>query len=435
MENRQYFYLPGRGLVIYHIHPDIANKSAGDFSGIKNYINAGHPQMCYIVDASSSFEYPTGGPSSYGSVFEGAEFPGSSSSPNIFFTSTSTPSNVGWDGQYPQDKDVAFIHEDGENIKFIFNPSISGPSTLCEQGTYSIPDVPDMSGQTGIEWSDGSIVRPDPLPVLFGEGQGTETISVVRNGEYVKDPATGEFFPRYFHSGIMNITAKVSCGNDSYTMTKRVNMPAQQDLRIQSDDYDGLSPIRYMGGSTVNLSLVEPAENPSHIKWVCDFDFDDNLEGIPADADYTETYYGNSVSIPTYPVFGGTLTVSAYDIGDECTPDRHGTWSQHIIPTIIYISHTNPASGSVDISLSRVPAESDGSGVAPLSAAPVQNEPYTGAYRLELWHDHYGMVRSLDVSGNRPSVTLDLNGLVPGVYYIRLLIDGEINGVSKLMVR
>ena len=175
LENRQYFYLPGHGLVIYHVHPDIANKSAGDLLGINNEVNVDRIQKCYVVDASSSSEYPTGSPDSYGSISGGAVFPGYSSSPNIFFTSTSTPSNVGWDGQYPQNKDVAFIHEDGDNIKFVFNPSISGPSTLCTQGIYSIPDVPDMPWETSIDWSYGSIVMPDPQPVIFGEGQGTES--------------------------------------------------------------------------------------------------------------------------------------------------------------------------------------------------------------------------------------------------------------------
>lgn len=433
LENRQQDYLPKSGLLIYHVHPDIAQSVAGNFVW-NNSINAGHPQMCYVVDASSSSEYPTGSPDSYGSISGGAVFPGYSSSPNIFFTSTSTPSNVGWDGQYPQNKDVAFIHEDGDNIKFVFNPSISGPSTLCTQGIYSIPDVPDMPWETSIDWSYGSIVMPDPQPVIFGEGQGTESISVVRNGEYIKDPVSGEYFPRYFYSGNINIMAKVSCAGDSYTMDKRITLPLQQDLRIQCDDNDGIMPIQYFGGATVHLSLREPSGNPSHIKWVCDFDFDDNLEGIPPGSHYTETYYGNSVAIPTYPTFGGTLTVSVYDIGDECNPDRHETWSQHFIPTIIYIDHTNPASGSVDIALSRVAAEGTVD-TAVLSATTAQKEPYMGAYRLELWHDHYGLVRSLDSDGNRPTLTLDLYGLTPGIYYIRLLIDGEINSVSKLMVR
>ena len=176
LENRQDKHLDGQGLIIYHIHKDITNKSAGDLLGKHNKVNIGHPQKCYIVSASSDLEIPTGSTSSYGSIFGSAAFPGTPSSPNIFFTSTSTPSNVGWDGQYPQNKDVAFIHEDGDNISFVFNPSISGPSTLCTQGTYSIPDVPDMPWETSIDWSYGSFVMPDPQPVIFGEGQGTESI-------------------------------------------------------------------------------------------------------------------------------------------------------------------------------------------------------------------------------------------------------------------
>ena len=360
---------------------------------------------------------------------QNAAYPGYPTTPTIFFTSTSTPSNVGWDGQYPQNKDVAFIHEDGENIKFVFNPSISGSSTLCEQETYSIPDVHSMIPDAEIEWKYSGIIMSDLPPFLIIGEQGRDSITY-RRGVYF-NPLLGDYSQ---YTGIWDITATVSYVGNEYTMKKKVTMPMQQDLRIQCDDNDGITPIQYFGGATVHLSLREPSDNPSHIKWVCDFDFDDNLEGIPPGSHYTETYYGNSVAIPTYPTFGGTLTVSVYDIGDECNPDRHETWSHHFIPTIIYIDHTNPASGSVDIALSRVAAEGTDD-TAVLSAATAQKEPYMGAYRLELWHDHYGLVRSLDSDGNRPTLTLDLYGLTPGIYYIRLLIGGEINSVSKLMVR
>lgn len=429
LENRQQKYLPGHGLVIYHVHPNIANSSAGELLKDNN-INVGHPQKCYMVNAYSPSEIPSGNPGSYGEINEqNAAYPGYPTTPTIFFTSTSTPSNVGWDGQYPQNKDVAFIHEDGKNIKFVFNPSISGSSTLCEQETYSIPDVHSMIPDAEIEWKYSGIIMSDLPPFLIIGEQGRDSITY-RRGVYF-NPLLGDYSQ---YTGIWDIMATVSYVGNEYTMQKKVTMPMQQDLRIQCDDNDGITPIQYFGGATVHLSLREPSDNPSHIKWVCDFDFDDNLEGIPPGSHYTETYYGNSVAIPTYPTFGGTLTVSVYDIGDECNPDRHETWSHHFIPTIIYIDHTNPASGSVDISLSRVAAEgTDGTTV--LSAATAQKEPYMGAYCLELWHDHYGLVRSIDSDGNCPTLTLDLHGLTPGIYYIRLLIDGEINSVSKLMVR
>ena len=429
LENRQQVYLPGSGLVIYHIHPDIAYASTRTFY-YNNKVNVRHPQKCYVVDASSSYKFPTGSPDSYGRIYDStAVFPGTPSSPNIFFTSTSTPSNVGWDGNYPQNKDVAFIREDGENIKFVVNPSISGSSILCEQETYSIPDVHSMIPDAEIEWKYSGIIMSDLPPFLIIGEQGRDSITY-RRGVYF-NPLLGDYSQ---YTGLWDIMATVAYVGNEYTMQKKVTMPMQQDLRIQCDDNDGITPIQYFGGATVHLSLREPSDNPSHIKWVCDFDFDDNLEGIPPGSHYTETYYGNSVAISTYPTFGGTLTVSVYDIGDECNPDRHETWSQHFIPTIIYIDHTNPASGSVDISLSRVAAEGTDD-TAVLSAATAQKEPYMGAYRLELWHDHYGLVRSLDSDGNCPTLTLDLHDLTPGIYYIRLLIDGEINSVSKLMVR
>lgn len=80
--------LPGTGLLIYHIHPNIAN--------VGNKINATYPQKCYPVCASSTNALPGSTSASYGNInSSGCPFPGSSG--KRMFNSSSKPAAFVWD--------------------------------------------------------------------------------------------------------------------------------------------------------------------------------------------------------------------------------------------------------------------------------------------------------------------------------------------------
>ena len=103
-------FLPGEGLMIYHVHPDI------NINAQKNMINASAPQMMYPVCASSNVSLPTKLPSSYGNInSEGCPFPGSIQKTS--FNQNTTPKAFSWSGN-----DVFF---DINNIAFLPNNNIS----------------------------------------------------------------------------------------------------------------------------------------------------------------------------------------------------------------------------------------------------------------------------------------------------------------------
>ncbi len=94
MENRQQVgfdaNIPGHGLLIYHVHKDIATASSS------NNINATYPQKMYPVCASATTN-PGSTPSSYGSISStGCPWPGSSSKTS--FTDATTPNMKSWAG-------------------------------------------------------------------------------------------------------------------------------------------------------------------------------------------------------------------------------------------------------------------------------------------------------------------------------------------------
>lgn len=91
LENRQKWSfdkgLPGEGLMIYHIHPNI------DKLSVSNSINASHPQCMYPVCASGSLPDKM----EYGNINTGeCPFPGLSN--NRSFSPITNPSAMAWDG-------------------------------------------------------------------------------------------------------------------------------------------------------------------------------------------------------------------------------------------------------------------------------------------------------------------------------------------------
>ncbi len=82
--------IPGEGLMIYHVHPDIERYAQS------NTINAAFPMMMYPVCASSKEQIPSTY-NSYGNInSDGCPFPGSSV--NSSFGSLSTPAAFSWNG-------------------------------------------------------------------------------------------------------------------------------------------------------------------------------------------------------------------------------------------------------------------------------------------------------------------------------------------------
>lgn len=80
--------VPGEGLLLFHIHPEIIDSENG--------INSKAPQKCYLVCASSTTRRPGNTPSSYGNInSNGCPYPGKSNNRN--FGQSSIPVAFFWD--------------------------------------------------------------------------------------------------------------------------------------------------------------------------------------------------------------------------------------------------------------------------------------------------------------------------------------------------
>ena len=135
LENRQQIkfdaYVPGNGLLIYHVHSYVGTSG----------INDTHPQRMYPVCASSTYSVPTG-LGTYGSINSaGCPFPGTSN--KTAFTDVTTPSMKSW-ANANTNNPITNITHTNRLISFNFAPvthfitaSAGANGTITPQGLIS----------------------------------------------------------------------------------------------------------------------------------------------------------------------------------------------------------------------------------------------------------------------------------------------------------
>lgn len=399
-----------------------------------NNVNVKHPQKMYVVDANNHIEKSAmSTPESYGKINSNSATFRSTHSENMYFTSTSLPSNSDWAGNITQNKDVCFISEEminGEKcVKFVLNPEIEGPDVLCDSAIYSLKHIP--SSNVTIEWT---YTRPSGLatttvPLKIGSGQGTRAVCFKRGSyltseegdtpiidpeyPFVPAPTSARGLVSKPYSGFIEIQAKVTLNGETKIWRKTIYMPHKVEMNTLSNNW-------FAGvAKTITLKSPTDAEVINDIAW--------NVE-LPGEFPYS---VAGSSSITVTPRNGGTAKITATYI-KGCNDEYMSHTKTYTVIKFPNLTYSNPASGSVEISVVNGDTQ-DESGMRTMSMNN-QSTPYMGAYRLELWHDIYGKVREMDVPENTPTVTMNLEGLNSGVYVLRLIIDNQIIETSLLIV-
>ena len=140
--------VPGEGLLIFHIHPDIASSG--------NQINAAAPQKCYIVCAASRSQRPGSNFTSYGDInSKGCPYPGTSG--NHHFGQSSTPRAFCWsDYECAVEINDIYLNADG-TIRLVNN----GSSSDLPDVTRSRLFYEDFeTGQTKVSVEDVDDIAP-----------------------------------------------------------------------------------------------------------------------------------------------------------------------------------------------------------------------------------------------------------------------------------
>ncbi|MGM9804939.1 MAG: M6 family metalloprotease domain-containing protein [Candidatus Aphodosoma sp.] len=429
LENKQQDYINDRynhkGLVVFHVHSDM-NNALNKSWWKNNDVNVGHPQRLYVVNPHSTESVPGGGVGSYDSIYISRSFT-NPLAPKPFFTSTTTPNNLGWSQQpLSSPKDITMIHAatiNGETVvRFMLNPTIEGTYKFCDDETYTIDNVPSAATtKWGCVGDDGQFVKPG-LKVTSSD---RSSATYIRDGYIAVNPSTGESVP-FYSSGKKTLRAVVNLHNQTYTMTKEVDLPIFKYVKIKSHNS---MPMYFVGG-TYTFSVENLVDGPiDGISWI--------ISGSAMSSSYIEK---GKTQISIAPNKAGTLNIRVID-ENGCSPYNETSVSYQILQQAVVIPR-NPAEGTADFSVvMRSGAESTDGEPSALSAAAFDafsgtyEEPYNGAYRLELWHKQFGMVRSLDMPENNPDTQINIAGLAPGDYIVRLIIGGNVVNTARLRIK
>lgn len=395
------------GLLIYHIHKDIATTSSQD-------INDLHPLDCYIVNSSASTE-PNSNPSSYGNLHYAA-YP-SSSGNKIFFDSSTTPKAQSWAGSAISNG-LSYIRKEGSNIIFYVDTKMNGNTILCDSNQYSLSGIP---ADATISWSYDStaISQIGEYPVLILSSTNTSSITVYR-GTYSIIGLGGILLPPEPYEGAVTLKATVTFNGVQKIFTKSLTLP---------HDAIPFLPTSSLGTLHVNETRTFTISNGTN------FSFGDVLWEITMPQATTPiTHYGHSWT--TTPTQHGTLQLKLYNVAN-CVDTLHNTYNVTVSrflpidPFDPFLSFPNPVTtGTVDIQVIDKNYATRGN-------SDKETVVWPGIeYTLELWDNDSHSIRSINsiICGEKDIITLDINNLRNGIYFLTLKVNDEILTTSKMII-
>ncbi|MDR0505752.1 MAG: hypothetical protein LBH32_02885 [Dysgonamonadaceae bacterium] len=296
--------------------------------------------------------------------------------------------------------------------QFTINPHrvfISGPSEICTTGAFSINNLP--LGAT-VVWSGG-----DKLSLT--SGQGTASAAFTKNG-----------------NGQTTVKATVSLSSCSFTVSKVVDVgvPDRPWMMNGSTIYKGSSATCTMCLGKGTTSLIFQILNPTGStkgSWIVEKTLN------PENFEIVRNEYNLLVNPKN--IGGGMFTVKA---ANNC-----GTGQEFIVYLTINVCssgklpldppgwpvnvsiYPNPASDLLTVEVSNTEdTDSDTD-----STTPYKSVAKTLPYTIQLWSEKYGLVRSVECQGSVQQISLQ--GLLKGLYFVNLIVDGEVIRQEKLLVQ
>lgn len=398
IENRQRLgfdsALPGHGMMIYHVHSQIASDIYA--------INTNYLQKLYPVCASAT-QNPNNEPNSYGEInYSGCPFPGSSN--KISFASSTIPSAISWAGMQTE-KNLHFITEMSNNVTFVTNPQITGPSQLYNQTIYEIKNLP-IGATVQWEFSDNIKVvttNNNSCTVIkessseSGDGWLSATIKVSNANELtLKKDVWIEGVPNPEYIYIEKL------GDNGY-LCSDIPDPNEGIARWKGKGPNNILEFEWKIFSTDAWTIIEhpmviPGKNPEMyaVQFVPPFSISNQSVGVVLRA--RNIYGWGRWKEPAI-----TLDIRSCGFG-----------------TNSYFSlFPNPASDNVAVLLN---SDSYNTDILAMKAS-TNSVAETNVYEIQLWN----MTNLIRTFKSKESITrIQLNGLPNGIYFIHVIKDGKI---------
>ena len=134
--------------------------------------------------------------------------------------------------------------------------------------------------------------------------------------------------------------------------------------------------------------------------------------------------YDTGSEVKITPTSGGTLRVNIENI-NGCAPDNMASYSYSAI-SFAQMQYNNPASGTLNI---QIVEQNENT-----RALSSETNYYSGAYTIELYDKNTTLVRKINCKENTPQIQIPISDLMPGNYYLRLIIDNQVIDVEQIII-
>ena len=268
--------------------------------------------------------------------------------------------------------------------------SISGPSTLYSQATYTIDNLPPGAA---VEWS---VTQPYIAPTIYVQNSGT----VILTNHYGID-------------GIGThgtLQAVVTVGNQQITLTKdilfgwAVASIGKSRLDMRPGEY--ILEANTTNDPNTSITSTWSVTGPSAA--LVDFPY-------PEDASYADKA-GRLKVLEVY-------TPGYYTV---CATANDGNYTTQPYCTDFYIDDYKPAGGMFSLSpnpvTTSVTITMDETKLLNSNIQRTVTNPKSGNWQIQLWNSS-GLVKQVET--NQTSYRLDLTGVPPGFYYVHVIKDGQ----------
>ena len=287
-------------------------------------------------------------------------------------------------------------HAVGVGEPYVNEGNIVGDFEVCDGYIYSFSNFHPAAS---ITWSVDSFTN--------AMNQKRPKLAITSAGRYpnikVNRVSTGlanQDGTLYYYNGPVTLTATISYGNETYTRQKTlfVNSPLP-DIKYTTSQPAGVSANKIYKFYVNNVAST-------HLSWEVDANGTIHKE---TGQNYIE------VSLPMIRPYD--VEISVIDSGG-CPDSNYKTLTlEGITITWPTLSHENPVSTNSVFYLKKT-----------------TDEPNDGAiYNIEIWNE-YGLVRS-EKYDDASEFMVSTDGLIPGIYFMRIYRNGELLDTQKLIVK
>ena len=278
---------------------------------------------------------------------------------------------------------------------------IEGPDYLSCPKTYQVSNLPPTAT---VSW------RKESYFINISSGQNTPTVTVTPT-QFVSPTSTNI---NAVNPGIQiqmpKLIASITINGNTIELSK--------SIEIASD----VAPSVTIKGSLLMSYLIVGNTYTFQVTNATNFDENSIVWDITLPNGTKQYKTGSEVQIT--PTSGGTLRINIENI-DGCSPNNTASYSYSAI-SFAQMQYNNPASETLNI---QIVEQNDNS-----RALSSETNYYNGEYTLELYDQNTTLVRKINCKENTPQMQISVSDLMPGYYYLRLIIDNQIIDVKQVII-